>query len=261
MRDDFAVFILSNRRPDRIQTLNPLLNVGHYTGKYYIIIDDEDPTQEEYKKNFGDKVIVFNKDFSIINTVDIGDNFPERRGVTFARNMCHQIALKLGLKYFLVLDDDYSRFYYKYIKNGHTLSEIPLRQMDRLFETFVNFLETSNALTVALAQGGDFIGGADSNMLQKGLKRKAMNTFFCRTDDPFQFTGRINEDVNTYVELGRKGKLFFTVTRVGIYQTATQQNKGGLTEIYLDVGTYVKSFYSVMYAPSCVKVQIMRGTV
>jgi len=39
-----------------------------------------------------------------------------------------------------------------------------------------------------------------------------------------------------------------------LQQIVTQQNAGGLTEIYLDLGTYTKSFYSVMYAPSCVKI-------
>lgn len=44
---------------------------------------------------------------------------------------------------------------------------------------------------------------------------------------------------------------------MGLRQTATQESAGGLTEAYLDLGTYTKSFYSVMYCPSCVKVGIM----
>ena len=121
-------------------------------------------------------------------------------------------------------------------------------------------MDASGAVTVAFAQAGDFIGGAQSNTFQKGLIRKAMNSFFCRVDRPFQFFGRINEDVNAYVKLGSEGKLFFTVTDVGLVQTETQQNAGGLTEAYLDLGTYIKSFYSVMYCPSCVKIGIMSGS-
>lgn len=30
-----------------------------------------------------------------------------------------------------------------------------------------------------------------------------------------------------------------------------------MTELYLDAGTYVKSFYTVMYCPSCVVVSAM----
>jgi hypothetical protein len=37
----------------------------------------------------------------------------------------------------------------------------------------------------------------------------------------------------------------------------TQSSAGGMTELYLDGGTYIKTFYSVMYAPSCVKIGMM----
>lgn len=40
-------------------------------------------------------------------------------------------------------------------------------------------------------------------------------------------------------------------------QMQTQKNAGGMTETYLESGTYLKSFYSVMYAPSCVKLNTM----
>ena len=49
----------------------------------------------------------------------------------------------------------------------------------------------------------------------------------------------------------------FTVCNVSINQKATQSNKSGMTDVYLDGGTYLKSFYSVMYSPYCVKVAIM----
>ncbi|HDQ7021628.1 TPA: hypothetical protein QBH20_004630, partial [Escherichia coli] len=76
-------------------------------------------------------------------------------------------------------------------------------------------------------------------------------------DRPFSFMGRINEDVNTYTNLGRCGELFMTIGAVQLGQKQTQKNSGGMTELYLDSGTYVKSFYSVMYAPSCVKISLM----
>ena len=84
-----------------------------------------------------------------------------------------------------------------------------------------------------------------------------MNTFVCDVDRPWVMTGRMNEDVNTYVTEGRKGKLFFTVLQAKIVQVTTQSNDGGMTNLYLDSGTYVKTFYTIMYAPSCVKVGVM----
>lgn len=81
-----------------------------------------------------------------------------------------------------------------------------------------------------------------------------MNTFICSVDRPFEFMGRMNEDVTTYVNLGHKGKLFLSVSSISVIQNATQKEKGGLSGLYLDYGTYVKSFFSVMYNPSCVKI-------
>ena len=84
-----------------------------------------------------------------------------------------------------------------------------------------------------------------------------MNSFFCKTDRPFIFTGRINEDVNTYTTLGSRGKLFLTIANIDLIQVPTQSNSGGITDAYLTYGTYLKSFYSVMGMPSCVKIDMM----
>lgn len=250
----FAVFILSHGRADRVKTVDALRK-GGYTGEIYIIIDDEDKQREEYERRYGDKVIVFSKK-EMDGTFDIGDNLQDRRVVVYARNKCHDIAKDLGLDYFLELDDDYSSIDIRY-KQGRSLKAVRCKQLDRLFKAMVDFLEVSGAITVAFAQGGDYIGGVDGGFYWKGLHRKAMNSFFCKTDRPFQFYGRINEDTTMYVVLNMRGEKIFTVTNVGIVQQMTQQNAGGLTDIYCDMGTYYKSFFSVMYEPSCVSVSVM----
>lgn len=251
--DRFAVFILTHGRPNKVITYNTLRRQG-YTGDVYIIIDNEDKTADEYRKRFGDKVIVFDKAV-IAQTFDEGDNFNDRRAVIYARNASFKIAEDLGLDYFLQLDDDYQYFSFKFTPGLVYTSDKMVRNLDRLFATILEYYKAIPALAIATAQNGDFFGGAEgTNAERLRLKRKAMNTFFCSTHRPFQFFGRINEDVNTYVTLGNRGGLFLTFFNATIYQPATQQTAGGMTELYLDAGTYVKTFYSVMYAPSCVKV-------
>lgn len=254
MRDDFAAFILTHGRPDRIYTIDTLKGAG-YTGKIYIIIDDEDDTESEYRKRYGDQVIQFCK-LDVAKTFDVGDLSQERRTIVYARNACFDIARKLGLKYFLELDDDYTALHFRYIQ-GEKLAYVKCKQADRLFESMIQFLDDTKALTVAMSQGGDFIGGAKSKRYREKVTRKAMNTFFCRTDKPFTFVGRINEDVNTYTTLGMKGELILSITDASIVQKQTQSNTGGMTDAYLDMGTYLKSFFTVMYCPSCVKVGAM----
>lgn len=254
MRNDFAVFILTHGRPDNVKTYETLKRLG-YTGKIYIVIDNEDKTADEYYERYGEQVLMFDK-LAISKTFDTADNFQERRTVVYARNACFQLAEYLGIKYFLELDDDYTSFQWRYVE-GRKLKITECRQLDRLFSLMIDFLEVSGALTVAFGQGGDFIGGKDAGNFKKSLLRKAMNTFFCSVDRPFKFVGRINEDVNTYTSLGGRGELLFTVTKAMITQIQTQSNKGGMTDVYLASGTYLKSFYSVMYCPSCVKVSVM----
>jgi hypothetical protein len=257
--DKFAVFILTHGRPNKVYTIKTLRDSG-YTGDIYLILDDEDTTLENYITNYSKQVkdfIIFNKNESAKN-FDIGDNITNKKVVVFARNMCHKMAKDLNLDYFLELDDDYININHRYYgEDKKKLYSTPVKSFDDIFDLYLDFLDSADIKTVAFAQGGELIGGVGSDMFKKGIKRKAMNAFFCRTDRPFQFKGRINEDVNMYVDLGNRGELVFTLPFISVVQKETQQNSGGLTEFYLDTGTYYKSFITCMYSPSNVKIAAM----
>jgi len=256
MREDFCAFILSHGRPDRVHTYKTLLRAG-YTGKVFIVIDDEDKTADEYRARFGDKVLQFCKS-EIAARIDEGDNFNDRRAIIYARNACWDLARQVGCKYFIQLDDDYTHFNIRFRSDGFPCTCMVRRRFDELISALLAFYEDIPAVTVAMSQGGDFIGGASPD--KRRLSRKAMNTFICSIDRPFLFVGRINEDVNSYTSGGRRGELFLTVMQAFVNQETTQKAGGGMTELYLDGGTYLKTFYSVMYSPSCVKVGQMGDT-
>ncbi len=251
MRSDFAVFILTYNRPDNLLTYETLMRSG-YTGKVYIVCDDSDPSLNEYRKKFGDALLVFSKD-EIAREFDQGDNFTDRRTIFFARNASWKLAEDVGVRYFIELDDDYTSFLYRSPDKFGVLRGWNIRKIDKVFGLMVDFVESTGASTLAMSQGGDHISG-DRDLVAR-VTRKAMNSFVCDVQRPFPFMGRINEDVNAYVSLGNRGKLFFTYWTLQLNQKQTQQTTGGMTDVYLDSGTYLKSFYSVMYAPSCVKVK------
>lgn len=255
--DNFAIFILTNNRPNKVITLNTLKRSG-YTGKVYLVLDDEDTSIEQYRELHGrDNILVFSKKEAARYT-DVGDGQPNLRGVVYARNASQKLAQELGYDYILQLDDDYTGFSYRYLEDGRIRSQT-VRNFDEIVTAMLDFLDKTNALTVAFSQGGDHFGGVDGP-ITKGLLRKAMNSFFIRTTRPVNFLGRINEDTNAYVLDGTRGELFFTVMGIQLNQVQTQKSSGGLTEIYLDSGTYVKSFYTVMMAPSCTKIKPMGKT-
>lgn len=264
MRDDFAIFILTHGRPDRQPTVTSLRRAG-YTGKLFYVIDDEDETGNEYRARYGsDNVLEFSK-AAIAPSVDIGDNTPGHSGVVYARNAAYDLAATLNLTYFGVFDDDYTTFKYRMYdhKNGSPYKDYNsygIHSMDQVLESLINFLDTTPVATVAMQQGGDAIGGPKGAMAKVWLKRKAMNSFICATDRRITYMGRINEDVNAYVLLGSTGTLFYTYTPLQLEQLPTQSNPQGLTDLYLDAGTYVKSFYTLLYRPASVTIQMM-GTV
>ena len=256
MASDFAVLILTHGRPDSVITFTNLRRHG-YTGPIYVVVDNEDDTIEAYRERFGEAVIQFDKK-AIAATFDQGDNLEDRRTVVFARNAAFGIAEQLGLAYFLELDDDYTGFWYKFDSNLVYAADKHVKDLDRLFATYLDFYKSVPALTLAMDQNGDFVGGRWGAFGAKlWLKRKAMNTFFCSTKRPFTFVGRVNEDVSTYVSEGNRGQLFLTAPNAAITQVSTQKGKGGMSDVYLSEGTYLKTFYTVMYAPSCVKVSEM----
>lgn len=258
MRDDFAIFILTHGRANSVATMKGVLESGNYTGKWYMVLDNEDEQAEEYIKNYGrEHVVIFDKQ-AVDDWTDTADNFHEHRAIIYARNESFYIAQNLGLKYFLMLDDDYTGLDFRYIENGHLRAK-KVRQMDRLCEGMIAFLEASNALTVAFCQAGDFIGGANGKRFGEKVIRKAMNSFFCRADRPFKFVGTMNEDVTMYTTLGSRGALIMSVTDCAIIQKATQSVSGGMSEAYADGGTFLKAFYTVMAMPSAVKVQMLNS--
>ncbi|MCK2620993.1 hypothetical protein MZE52_22450, partial [Escherichia coli] len=56
MRDDFCAFILTHGRPDKVLTYRTLRRAG-YTGKIFIVVDDEDKTR--HQGNDSNLLIVF----------------------------------------------------------------------------------------------------------------------------------------------------------------------------------------------------------
>jgi hypothetical protein len=255
MRDDFAIFIMVYGRPEKMWTSRFLRN-GGYTGKIFFVGDNTDKTIDSYKEKYKDALLVFDK-LEAAKRCDSGDNSGDLRSTLYAANTIPLLAKERGIKYFMIMCDDYSHAFQYRFGTNYEYKYKSISNLDGVINAMIAFYESTPALTIAMAQGGDFIGGINGTHARPELLRKAMNTFLCSTDRPIKFIGRLNEDVTTYVYRGNRGSLFFTITNIAAIQQETQQEKGGLSDAYLDSGTYVKSFYSAMYNPSCVRVAMM----
>lgn len=262
----FAALILTHGRPDRVITITSLRRSG-YTGRVVLVLDNEDKTIDEYRTTYPDEeIVVFDKE-AVSKRIDNYTNAGDRRAIVYARNAAFDIARDLGLDAFVQLDDDYTSWLHRVGPNCEYLQSCVARDLDGVFSAMLDFLYESGAAAVALAQGGDILGaltgmsklpdGQHTNSVFTKMRRKAMNSIFCRTDQPIEFSGRINEDVNAYIGLARTGALFATVGHAHLTQVTTQASDGGMSDIYRDGGTFVKSFYTVLANPSCVRVGLM----
>jgi hypothetical protein len=268
--DSFAALILTNGRPDNVVTYRALREAG-YTGRIYLVIDDQDATGDAYRERYGAEwVVEFDKE-AIAARVDTADGSTDRRAILFARVAAFDIARDLGLDYHVQLDDDYPLFHYRSANPGPlggTHDAKRVRSMDDVFRAMIRLLEDTGALTVAFSQGGDQMNL--KTVWKQGYTRKAMNSFVVRTDRPIPFVGRMCEDVCAYTLFGSRGELFLSVPHVRLIHNPTMKQRGGMTEAYIgmglddgpapDVGAYVKSFTPIMMSPSFVQIQKMGST-
>jgi hypothetical protein len=253
---NFLAVIMTHGRPNIVHTYNALLKSG-YTGPVCIVIDNEDKTAAEYKEKFGDMVYVFDKKKEA-ETTDVCDNFPHRKAIVYARNAAFRITKELGYRYFVQLDDDYTSFEYKSGKDHEFISSKRIKNLNHIFDLMIDYLILGDWDSIAMAQGGDFIAGKNGyvkNALK--TKRKCMNTWICDIEKPLRFCGHMNEDASCYIVEGLRGKKFLTLFNLSITPVQTQAAAGGMTELYNANGTYVKTFYSILQAPSCVKINHM----
>lgn len=249
MRTDYCIGIVTYKRPQKQITYRTLKN-QHSTAPTFLIVEETDPTLQEYRETYPGQIITFNREGCL--DTDCMDNFRPRRGVVYARNETRRIAERLGYTHYVMLDDDYDTFAHRYKKNG-VLKQKPYPNLDELFSSIFDWMDTTPLHCVCLAQNGDLIGGLSDHP----YKRKAMNTYFMNVERAYPFMGTLNEDTNAYTANQQNGMACLTLMDDVVDQVQTQKNAGGLTDLYLDVGTYVKSFYSVMVNPASNKISVL----
>ena len=253
--NDFVVIVLCHCRPYDTTTVNTLRQFG-YTGDIILLLDDEDPTISEYRKQFADLTIeIFSKD-EMLKTTDIMNSHVNKSCGVYARNACFEVAQKYGYKYLCEMDDDYTTIPYRFASNGKFYRSNNV-DLDSVFAAYIEFLDTSEDIeAVAFAEPGDFVGGLGSNLNNRGFLRKCMGSWIMRSTATSRFLGLMNDDVSCYSINGMRGKIFITFPFIMIDTPATQSVKGGMTEVYLGTGTYTKTFYTVMCCPSFVKIDM-----
>ena len=255
MRDDFAVFILTHGRARQQKTLATLKKCG-YTGKLFLVIDDEDEQANDYLKLYGDRVIVFSKK-KVEKTFDTMTNRKEYCACVYARIFILNIAQGLGVKWAFQFDDDVTNLLFR-ILDKNKLKAFKVRHIDDLFETMCEVMNSGKLAVLGFSQAESFTGGAN-NIYLKGHQRKISHAMMFNAENPITFRGLFYEDLLAALDTGIDGRVAISTMLVSNYSPKLASNAGGMNNLYKSNGSYVAGFYSVMAYPSVIRLVEEKG--
>jgi len=257
--EKFAVFILSNGRPNSQITLEVLLKNG-YTGKWFIVVDDLDETINEYIENYGkNRIIIFDKlkEYKITDTMSIGNNPNILKSVLYARNFVQRYAQQNGYKFYFMSDDDMTEVRYRY-KDGKALRGKSVTNFDGVIKHYIDFLKSSEHIySLGFARGSAFIGGL-SGWKDKKFSYGVYANAFMKAKNNTKFYGIITEDLNASVTDIKVGKLHLSPVIMHLLTREKSKFEGGMTPIY-EEGLYQTMFYGVMANPDVCSINLNKN--
>lgn len=251
--NNFAVFILTHGRPKKQLTYNSLRKQG-YTGKIYFVVDDLDETVDEYILNYGEEnVIIFNKR-EIAKKTDSFYNYEKLNAVVYARNVCFEIAEKLGLEYFLNCDDDIMNFNYRLIDNNK-MQCVKIKQFDNVFNFLIDFMKNSNTELMSISENGIYFGGINERTL-RGINTNYTHFFLFNTKSKIRFRCFWFEDVIASIDVQRLGKRAICTTYID--ELLHDRTEGGMKDDYDICGSNDNLIVTnvLISNPDCVKLYV-----
>ena len=248
----FAVFICTHGRPDAQHTLHALREAG-YTGKIYLILDDEDSTEAKYYKYCDEHTTIkkFCKQY-FVEHVDIGRSDAKRKAILYAKCACEEIANQLKLDAFCIADDDITSFRYRYESGDKLLTQQLTKNMDIVIDEYVKFILTNNICMTSFGTNQMFMGGKLSAE-KKCDFRIPYNFLFRNASISFKWVSEMNEDtISVLSEHSGKYMLQLPFIKLEMKELMAGAD-GGMTEFYNQINTAQRINTILMYSPSCIK--------
>ncbi|OIN55863.1 GREB1-related protein [Arsenicibacter rosenii] len=252
-----TIYIISKGRP-HCTTAKTLTKIG-YTGEWFIVCGTNDDKLEEYRKEWKDRVLVFDWAQEVAGS-DLLDNFGVETmgsGAVPVRNATRRISEQRGELRHWQFDDDYNAFYTiiqldgkpKHIK----LLGVDLEKRLRLISDFAH---KANLPNVGFAVSAETRPDKVFEFTRRVFNAHNMSS------EPSLFTrwrGRMNDDLINAIETWRKGRFEMSFKFMYMSMKDTQSENGGNTEIYKAHGTVRKTAYAVLIEPKAVKLVVKYG--
>lgn len=254
MRNDFAVFITTHGRADNQITLNTLQRLK-YTGDWFLVVDDLDSQKDLYIEKYGQsRVLVFSKE-QYVNKTDVCQVTPSYKAVVFARNAVEDLAVSMGYKYFMVVDDDVTNLRLRYENNDSLKSAKLDGCIDDILQCVVQYIEDTGVACVTFGFTNTYRGGVEGVKRFTSRNRLCAELFIRNVSKPVQWRANFVEDLITSIDLGIRGDVCFQFVPIQLELCMSEgKQRGGMSAAYNETGRF--KFYSMpaMIYPNCVSV-------
>lgn len=255
MEDDYkrlnTIYIISKGRPQC--TTAKTLTRMKYPGEWFIVNGSNDETHSEYVKNWGkDRVLAFDFEKEIENT-DTMDNFgfeDKPSGAVPVRNATIDMARKRGEVRHWQFDDDYTGFMMFDRQSGKNRS-VDGEKFQRELLRIAKLGETMKMPNIGFS-----VSTIEANPQKRAcISRRVFNAHNLATDPELvmRWRGRMNDDLINALDVCRTGGLEIQFKYMMMTMKPTQQEAGGLTELYKSDGAVRKTAYAVLAMPQAVR--------
>lgn len=247
--NDFVIFICTHGRPDRQHTYDTLKRAG-YTGKIVFVVDDEDDSVSELRKNFPDDIIMrFCKQYILEKSPTVSQ-IPNRKTILYAKNACEEFAQAMKLDSFVIADDDITNFRYRYIENESVKSSDCISQFDKIIDIYNEFMLSNNLIAVGFGIAQYYFSGVDCMTENLWKWRVPYNFVFRNASKEILWQSDYGEDIVTAITYADKGEYMMCCPNV--QQTIKPLGKmdDGMAEVYRSISSFKLAEYGFVYHPS-----------
>lgn len=252
------VFIKTHGRPDKQYTYHTLRDAG-YTGDIVFVLDDEDDTYNAHLKYVDEHTHIeeFHKEYFVQN-IDSGTNTPKRNVNLYAWCACEDLANAYGEKFFIMADDDITRFRFRYLEDGHLKSTPITQNLDSIFEYISEYMECSN---IAAASTGIPQMYFSTELNENLWKYRVVYQFvFRNARHKMDWVSEYEEDIITSINMSKAGKYVTCLPMIQHDAVALGKSSGGMKDMYDEnKNRFRLAEYGHIFNPSCEIMNFYKG--
>lgn len=253
-------FIVRNGRPNEQLTYDLFLSMKCPKQQVHIVCDDMDETLDTYKNNYGDAIIVFDKQ-KYIQTCDSGVQKPTGRHPTYARNACFDIAKQLGYTHIIIADDDI-RYIHHRIVNDDKLTGTQVTNLPMVVEKCIDYMCLNEHIRcIGFGTPNSFIGGVNAQIFKHGMDYLIANLGIYDVNRPVTFVSECQEDLIASVTYTAKGQLMCVIPFLKVEAITEGRNGGGIVGHYDESNTFYRYFGSFIYMPASMTIKSKSGKI